>query len=252
MAITTTTRRPGYLERGLSTAVGTNVTYRLGKLSDRRVIRGTWLDCGCADGGYSVALSQMGANHVVGIDLESDRVAQARQKNASKRDDLAFCCGSSEELPFRAEAFDGVLLNEVFEHVGDEEKTLTELRRVLRPGGVLALMSPNRWFPFEGHGMRVGSWSVGFPVPLLPWWPSRWVNPYMTARNYWPSELQGMVTHAGFEIVHSSSVFPVFEVYPWLPRPLIQFYRTALPVLEMIPFIRRFGVSTLVLARRPA
>jgi hypothetical protein len=99
--------------------------------------------------------------------------------------------------------------------------------------------------------MRVGTWEVGFPVPLLPWLPSHVMRPYMHARNYWPTELRTLVNRAGFEILHSGSVFPVFEVYPWLPAPLIRMYRRALPSLERTPLVRKFGVSTFILASRP-
>jgi hypothetical protein len=40
--------------------------------------------------------------------------------------------------------------------------------------------------------------------------------------------------------------------YPWLPRRVITAYRAALPRLEGVPVQRRFGVSTLIIARRPS
>jgi hypothetical protein len=46
-------RQPAYLHPGGSRAVGSNVEYRLGKLS-------VWLDYGCADGGYTAALTRFG------------------------------------------------------------------------------------------------------------------------------------------------------------------------------------------------
>jgi ubiquinone/menaquinone biosynthesis C-methylase UbiE len=244
------TRMPRYLEPGASTAVASNVSYRLGKLRAQGVLHGSWLDCGCASGGYTIALARHGADEVIGLDLEADRIARAQAERPPDLMNVSFACASSEELPFPDERFDGVLLNEVLEHVGDERATLAEIRRVLRPGGVLALMSPNRYFPFEGHGMRLGSRSIDVPVPVLPWLPSALAMRYMRARNYWPGELQNLVRQAGFEIVTTESIFPVFEVYPWLPAPVVRRYREAVPRLETLPFVRRFGVSTFVLGRR--
>lgn len=245
----TVTAKRERLEPGLSTATGTNVEYRLGKLQARGLLKGLWLDCGCADGGYSVALRERGADRVVGFDIEQDRVAQAT-KLRSDTEDLSFCCGFSEALPFRDDSFDGVFLNEVLEHVVDEGATLAEIRRVLRPGGRLVLMSPNRWFPFEGHGATIGRWSTGAPVPLLPWLPTGLSKRWVKARNYWPYEMRNLVRKAGFHIVSSESIFPVLEVYPWLPQGLIRVYRRIVPTLEKLPFIRRFGVSTFVLAEK--
>jgi ubiquinone/menaquinone biosynthesis C-methylase UbiE len=242
-------RMPAYLEPGASTAVASNVSYRLGKLRDYGVLHGSWLDCGCASGGYTIALARYGADEAIGVDLEADRIARAQAQRPADLENVSFCCASSEDLPFPKHRFDGVLLNEVLEHVGDERATLTEVRRVLRPGGVLALMSPNRYFPFEGHGMRLGTRSIDVPVPILPWLPSTLAMRYMRARNYWPVELRDLVRQAGFEILTTESVFPVFEVYPWLPAPVVRRYRNAVPRLERTPIVKQFGVSTLVLAR---
>lgn len=99
--------------------------------------------------------------------------------------------------------------------------------------------------------MRVRGRGFPYPIPLLPWLPARWGWRYMEARNYWPSELEGLVREAGLEVRHRSSVFPVLDVWPWLPPPLIAHHRQALPALERAPVIGRFGLSTLVLARRP-
>src|SRR4051812_45501937 len=67
------------------------------------------------------------------------------------------------QLRFEDQSFDGVLLNEVLEHIADEAASSSEIRRVLRPYGFLAAISPNRWFPFEGHGMRLFGHDLGFP-----------------------------------------------------------------------------------------
>jgi SAM-dependent methyltransferase len=243
-------RLPGHLEPGGSTAVGTNVSYRLGKLVDLGVLRGRWLDCGCADGGYTSGLAQRGAGQAVGIDLDASRVRRASERLVGSRA-VQFCCASSSALPFGDGAFDGVFLNEVLEHVEDEAATLGEIRRVLRPGGYLVVMSPNRWFPFEGHGMRVFGRGIPFPIPFLPWLPSRLTRQVLCARNYWPGELREIVVAAGFQVKTAASILPVFEVYPWIPRRVIGWYRPLMGHLEQVPGLRKLGVSTLILAQAP-
>ena len=242
-------RQPGHPDPGGSTAAVTNLHYRLAKLRDRGVLRGAWLDCGSADGGYTAALARYGADRVIGVDIDPGRVARARQASLAAEPPVRFCCAASEAMPFPNGAFDGVFMNEVLEHVGDEAATLAEVRRVLRAGGHLALMSPNRWFPFEGHGMRLFGREWPFPAPFLPWLPKRLTLRFMHARNYWPGELAGLVRRAGLEVVSVAPILPVFEFYPWLPGRVIQAYRAKLPTLERTPLVRRFGVSTFVLAR---
>jgi SAM-dependent methyltransferase len=236
-----------HFDPGSSTAVPSNITYRLGKLRDLGLLKGEWLDCGCANGGYTVAMVDLGVERAVGVDALEERIVQARERVHPA---VEFRHASAETLPFTTTSFDGVLLNEVLEHVVDEVQTLREIHRVLRLGGHLVVMSPNRWFPFEGHGMHIGQHQIGFPSPLLPWLPSRISQRFMHARNYWPHELRNMICNEGFVIRTAGFVWPMFEVFPWLPYPVIRRYRKLVPVLERIPFIRRFGVSNFIVAQK--
>jgi SAM-dependent methyltransferase len=241
---------PGEIRPGGSTAAGGVAEYRLDKLIKLIGISGEWLDCGCCDGEYTVGLRERGAQHVIGSDIAEDRVARARERWQG-RDGIEFLTAEAESLPFADGRFNGVLLNEVLEHVVDQQRSLAEMRRVLASGGHLAVFSPNRWFPFEGHGMIFRGKNFGSPVPILPWMPRSLSLPLMKARNYWPYELRGLVAGAGFEIVHVGFAFPLFGHYPWLPRATIDAYLRELPRIERLPLVRRLGVSTLVVGRRP-
>ena len=133
-------RAPRFMEPGGHTAYGGIVPYRLGKLARRGVIRGDWLDCGCAEGYYADALVEHGAGSVVGVEAIEDLVRQAAEREHPPS--VRFIWARAEALPLPDADFDGVLLNEVLEHVANEEATLAEVLRVLRPGGHLALFSP--------------------------------------------------------------------------------------------------------------
>lgn len=242
---------PRCLGRGFSTAGGGVVEYRLGRISSYLPIRGRWLDCGCADGSYSVALTEAGAHTVVGTDIEASRVEEASQRWAS-RPGVSFTTAAAEDLPFPDESFDDALLNEVLEHVADQQRALAELRRVLVAGGTLVVFSPNRRFPFEGHGAIIGRRGLWFPVPLHPWLPQRLTAGTMTARNYWPGQLAGIVRDAGFDIVAVDYALPLLTKYPWLPRPVLDWYVRNFRRLDGIRAVRWFGVSTVVIGRKPA
>lgn len=76
------------------------------------------------------------------------------------------------ELPFADASFDVVISNHVIEHVGDasaQARHLTEIRRVLKPGGVGYLAVPNRWMLVEPH----------YRLMFLSWWPCAWRTPYL-------------------------------------------------------------------------
>jgi SAM-dependent methyltransferase len=231
-------------EPGFSTARPLNVSYRIGRIAD--LLSGRWLDLGCADGGYASELLRRGAAEVVGVDADEDRVAAARARDLPH---ASFEVALAENLPFPDWRFDGVFMNEVFEHVGNEAAALAEVARVLKPNGVLVLISPNRWFPFEGHGMRTSLWTVGVRVPLLPWLPRRLASRWMRARNYWPRELVKSVTRAGLKVQSCEFIWPVLEESPWLPAGLRASYQRNLSVLDRTPGLRHFGVSTMVIAR---
>jgi SAM-dependent methyltransferase len=243
VAVKTSVGTPGHPHPGGSTATAGTLAYRLGKIEKLGLLTGKWLDYGCADGGYTRALAEV-VDFAVGVDPEIDRIATA---NMDRPSNAEFHC-TQRVLPFADSTFDCCLMNEVLEHVEEELQSLAEIRRVLKPGGYLVCMSPNRWFPFEGHGARIGKWSLPFPVPLLPWVPQSISLKWMCARNWWPHELRDIIARAGFVVERVDFVLPVLDHYPVLPAGLIRLYRKSIPRIDRTP-LRRFGVSTMVVAR---
>jgi SAM-dependent methyltransferase len=227
---------------GRNTASPLNVQYRLECIAG--LLQGRWLDAGCAEGTYTNALLTHGANEAFGVDLLRDRVAAA----AERFPNIDFREAATETLPFPDSFFDGIWLNEVLEHVADERRSLAEFRRVLQPNGVLVILAPNRWFPFEGHSINIGSWVSHAPMPFVPWLPRSVTDRWTTARNYWPSEVRKLVREAGFDLAAPQFIMPVLEVFPWLPQSGVDFFQKHLEHLDDIPIVRRFGVSNLVIA----
>jgi ubiquinone/menaquinone biosynthesis C-methylase UbiE len=94
------------------------------------------LDIGCGTGRLAHWLRErLGpGGRVVGIDPLPDRVAIARARNAG----IQFEVGHAEDLAaFEDESFDAVCLSAVFHWIVDKPKALAEIRRVLRPGGLV-------------------------------------------------------------------------------------------------------------------
>jgi SAM-dependent methyltransferase len=161
-----------------------------------------------------------------------------------------FECFDGVRLAHDPESFDGAFVNEVLEHVTDERQALKEIYRVLRPGGYLAVMSPNRWFPVDGHAVTIAGHRFG-PAPLIPWLPERLTRRWTDARNYWPHQLVDHVRACGFAILDTGFIWPVLEEYAWLPAGLISKYQDRIHQFDHAHGLRRFGLSTLIVAVRP-
>ncbi len=93
---------------------------------------GRVLDAGCGVGHSFAALAP---RETVGVDIDRRSLAgQARETHVA----------DMRALPFAAAAFDSVLSVQAIEHVPDPATVLREFARVLRPGGVAVLVTPNR------------------------------------------------------------------------------------------------------------
>jgi SAM-dependent methyltransferase len=108
-------------------------------VAGRRVI-----DAACGEG-YGSSLLAASAAAVIGIDIDAAAVAHARAAYAA-RGNLRFVEGSAARLPFADATADAVVSFETIEHLeaADQPRMLAEFARVLAPGGVLVLSSPNR------------------------------------------------------------------------------------------------------------
>lgn len=100
------------------------------------------LDFGCGSGYGSAAVAQS-ALSVTGVDVADDAVAYAQSHFSRPNLDYQKV-DPRQPLPFEDGSFDTVLSFQVFEHVSDTQRYLAEIRRVLVPGGVLVLVTPDR------------------------------------------------------------------------------------------------------------
>jgi len=103
------------------------------------------LDCGCGPGTITVGLAEaVTPGSVVGVDLEPSQVALA-EKTAAERGikNARFEVASVYQLPFPDCSFDVVFSHALFEHLVEPPAALHEIHRVLRPGGMVALSSPD-------------------------------------------------------------------------------------------------------------
>jgi SAM-dependent methyltransferase len=99
------------------------------------------LDIACGAGYGSWLMSQTAAR-VTGVDISEEAVASARA--AYRGDNLEFRQGSCSSIPVESASLDFVVSFETIEHHDEHEEMLAEVKRVLRPDGVLLISTPDR------------------------------------------------------------------------------------------------------------
>lgn len=99
------------------------------------------LDVGSGPGSITIGLAELLCDgEVVGAELNPDQVeaARARAQTLGRRN-VSFQQASAYELPFPDMSFDAVFAHAVLQHLMDPAAAIGEMRRVLRPGGVIGL-----------------------------------------------------------------------------------------------------------------
>jgi SAM-dependent methyltransferase len=150
------------------------------------------LDYGSGTGGNASAYSSLGL--VVGIEPDAAAV-----RLASVRGGARYCRASGTRLPFRPGTFDAVVASDVLEHIEDDRTAISEIARVLRPGGT-AIIS----------------------VPAHPWLYSEHDAALHHVRRYSKTALRNLVAQAGLRIRRLSywnaTLFPVVCIHRLLGK----------------------------------
>ncbi len=208
-----------------------------------RITRGSRvLEIGCGGGGLLRMLRERGA-WVVGVDTlgvalilawerfdaATLRRGDAEKSPASSRPRVTVSSGTeltriSEDgsLPFRDNSFDAIIGQHVIEHIADAAAALREWKRVLKPGGRLALATPNARYPDPTH----------FADPDH-------------ARIFSPAELRDALARAGYVVETAATVFP----YLTQTRILRGIGILAFKIFQRAPYFSSRGRTILVGAR---
>jgi len=179
------------------------------------------LEIGCGGGGLLRMLHARGA-YTVGVDTLAGALHLARERTSTRLIRLVHIAGDSA-LPFRVSAFDAVVAQHVIEHVRDADAALHEWVRVLKPGGRLAIATPNARYPDPAHFADAEHTHV-----------------------FSPDELCETVTRAGFVVEECFTIFP----YLGRARLLRAFGVLAYRVFRRVPYLALRGRTLMVSARK--
>jgi SAM-dependent methyltransferase len=110
-----------------------------------RATRGLILDAGCGPNpAAAIALMEQGSKSVIAVDIGWGMVRTAQHVAAARGVPLPGVAADVERLPFRSNAFDGIVSDDTIEHLPNDRAGISELARVLRLSGLAVLATPNR------------------------------------------------------------------------------------------------------------
>lgn len=180
------------------------------------------LNVGCGYGLHELKFERMfpGQLEMIGCDISETMIRTARHNRTPAH--LLIC--AAEALPFADNAFHRVLNREVIEHVIDPAAVLRELHRVLMPGGIAVVTTPN------------GSSLIQWAVNLTGWF----ANEDVQDRAYPLAQLRRWISEAGFtierEVLDGAAYFMVIAWPRWL-RWLAPVVARLARVAECLPLI---------------
>lgn len=195
-----------------------------------------FLEVGCGTGGFLVAAARQ-CKRVIGLDIELARLILAKKQLEEAGEKATLICADGQHLPFPDTLFHLVVASDVLEHVPGQEELICEAHRVLAPGGILFLATPNRWSLAPETHVKV--WGLGFL-------PKAWRDPVVrfvrkvsyagiNTLNYF--DLRRLVAQTGFE--RYEILLPAF--HPEHIRRLSAWERTIVPlyhVLKGLPLVK--------------
>jgi len=208
-----------------------------------------WLDVGTGKrlhwgwiGPSSGDLAQR-AERVIGCDL----VASDIRENP---DLTAGAVANALSLPFPNESFDIVSANMVLEHLPDPEPVLTEFCRVLRPGGAVLFVTPNRTNPIV--------WALATFIPPRA---RSWIAARVDGRaeaDIFPTHYRintlsaiGSIARRAGLIADQVEVFATMPEFHW-PSALVYVEAKWISATRRWPALHRFGSNIVGSLRKPA
>jgi glycosyltransferase involved in cell wall biosynthesis/SAM-dependent methyltransferase len=146
----------------------------------------TVLDVGCNQGMHTIFASQF-VESVIGMDVDKQAVyvADFNSKWERRRNVRFLLADAQRTLPFRDSVFDAVIAFDIIEHLENRKEFLDQIKRVLKPDGVLLLSAPNSQTGFKAMKRLAGLPTFSDPTHVV---------------EYRSEELEKECLRSGFEI----------------------------------------------------
>ncbi len=188
--------------------------YECERFAQEKKLKGPVLDLGCGDGFFAETVF----GHLdTGIDLDAGEVGRAVKRGAY---DQALVV-SATDMPFKNGSYNTVISNCVMEHIPDIDSVLSEVRRVLKPGGRLLITVPSELWDTDSFYQRIFN-AVGFNKAAQ--WYNRSLNKVF--KHYHVNDLEvwkKRFKKAGLKLESSEYIVPMRTYYAferWYPAAI--------------------------------
>ena len=133
------------------------------------------LDLGCGNGRDIIEIAKIGS-FVYGIDFSEEMISEAYkeiEKTFINNASIKLSVSDISSLKFPNNYFDKIICSEVLEHVPDLDLAIKEIKRVLKPDGILVITTPNKnsWYGFDRYFLWQKLLKRKWPHPY-----DRWTN----------------------------------------------------------------------------
>jgi len=126
------------------------------------------LDLGCSIGSMTVDFAERwNVANIHGIDVTPESIEAAQlfvERTPGLKANYGFSVAYAEDLPFEDNQFDAVVSSDTLEHVRDVRKSLENVKRVTKPGGIFLLVFPSFYCPLGGAHLDMVT-----RLPFLEW-----------------------------------------------------------------------------------
>jgi ubiquinone/menaquinone biosynthesis C-methylase UbiE len=181
----------------------------ISKLSEYCPVTGkVFLDVGSGNGGMCIAAALAGAAKVHGLEYLASRIKLSLKWAECRNVNIEIRQGVAEQMPYSDASIDILFMSSVIEHVNSHRETLSEITRVLRPGGYAIIEGPNRlsphWIVSDPH-YKLAAVSV-LPRPIAKWWVctvKKAATEYSVGKFPVYSRLEREFRRQGFDVVES-------------------------------------------------
>jgi SAM-dependent methyltransferase len=191
---------------------------------------------------------QQGA-HVYGIDISEPTLTRARAAFGSAPEACHGAVADVRELPFRDASFDAIYSMGTIEHFDETERAVSEMARVLKPGGTVIVGVPNRYDPFLRPLLSSALQALGLYA-------------YGYEKSYSRRALRHMLERAGLAVVDETAILFIpgwlrmldLACHAWC-RPLSRITGALVwPFVFLdrhVPVVRKHGYMLATVAMKP-